>query len=213
MKFKEILFEKDNPETYWNFDKIKSWSSYASTRLFKTEQEAKDWIFHQLERSDNSGGLSQIFGVNGPEINKEIAEKTPLYISGKSYKIGKRIKQNNRLRKEQIEVKRPSDNIHKVAQAQSSDDYQILPIKWYSIDLLIGSEHNDKFYMGSQLDSIKNLAIKIKNNLWISAVIVAIDSDNPEPWLVEGQHRTRAMRMLGFKTVPAITIKYEKMEN
>ena len=206
MKIAEILLEINDPDTYWTQERIKRWSSYANSRLFKTEQEAKEWILYQLERDDRDPS-AQIFGVNGSELNKKIAEKTPVYMSGKSYKVGKRIKQDNRLRKEQIEVKRPSDDIHEVAQAQSSNDYDILPIKWYSIDMLIGP-NVDRYSHGSEGDYIKNLALKIKNNLWISAVIVAFEVGETEPWLVEGQHRTRAMRMLGFKTVPAVAIKY-----
>ena len=207
MKITEILLEIADPDTYWTPERIKRWSSYANSRLFKTEQETKDWIFYQLERDDKSPTANIFGGINGPEINKKIAEKTPVYMSGKSYKVGKRIKQDNRIRKEQIEVKRPSDDIHEVAQAQSSNDYDILPIKWYSIDMLIGP-NTDRYSHGTENERIKSLALTIKNNLWISAVIVAFEVGENEPWLVEGQHRTRAMRMLGFKTVPAVAIKY-----
>jgi ParB family chromosome partitioning protein len=54
-------------------------------------------------------------------------------------------------------------------------------------------------------DYIKDLAYKIKTNGWIEAVVVGETNSGYELW--EGQHRTRALRVLGFSTVPAYIIK------
>ena len=52
---------------------------------------------------------------------------------------------------------------------------------------------------------IQNLAEQIKENREIEPVFVAVDP-NGEAYLMEGQHRSRALELLGYKSVPARVI-------
>jgi ParB-like chromosome segregation protein Spo0J len=61
---------------------------------------------------------------------------------------------------------------------------------------------------GNEPERMARLAEKIKENLWIETPIVGIQGKGF--WLIEGQHRVRAMAILGFKTVPVIGIEYEE---
>jgi hypothetical protein len=203
------LHEIVDPTTYWTPDRVKAWSKYMANLSFETPEEARAEMFRQLERDDKSTWAKVTGKINGTELNRQLAEIIPLYRSGNRYKIGRMIRQNTRLKLSDIKIVLPNKReIINVAQANGTEDFDILPVKWYSISVLIG-EQNDSYFRGNEGERIRNLAKTIKQSKWIEAVIVAYNPDEQEPWLVEGQHRTRAMRLLGFKKVPAVAIRYE----
>ena len=70
-----------------------------------------------------------------------------------------------------------------------------------------GSFDTLQIVQNNTVDKIKNLAGLIKSNGWIEAIIYGIEEDGV-PYIIEGQHRTRAMKLLGFNTVPGIGIKF-----
>lgn len=182
---------------------IKWLSNYASLRKFSTEQEARNWIFNHLQRSD-SANYAPMFGINGPEYNRAFADNFPIYQSGKSYKIGKRIRTDNRLKLRDLQVKIPDwEYIVQTAQANGTEDFKVYKVKWIPIRFTV-ADQND-YYLTNQLNRLQNLADQIKNNKWIEAVIYDYDDLH----IIEGQHRARAMKLLGFNTVPGVGIKYE----
>lgn len=187
-------------------DQIKWWSNYAANLTFPTEQAAKDWVFARKERADKEPA-SALFGVDGPQYNRAFADSVPIYQSGKSFKIGKRIRNDNRLRLNQLEVRKPGAyELNMAAQASALGEYDFIPLKWIPIKGMI----DDKDVYATQqkeVDKIKNLAGLIKSNGWIEAIIYGIEEDGV-PYIIEGQHRTRAMKLLGFNTVPGIGIKF-----
>ncbi len=198
LQFRTFLEVKEftsiTPET------IEWWSKYAKNRIFKSEKEARDWIFYQKERTDKE--FAHVFSPDGTEYNRKFADIIPIYQSGKSFKIGKRIKKDNRFRLKHLQVKLPSlEELNEIAQANGESDYRFRKVTWIPVSW--GMEEND-YYFKRDLERIKNLAQQIKENGWIEAVVYHYN----EHWVIEGQHRIRAMYLLGFKTVPGVGIEY-----
>ena len=190
-------------------DSIKWWSSYARSRIFKTSEEAREWVFHIMERSDQQPHAS-MFGINGPEYNRKFSDAIPLYQSGKSWKIGKRVREDKRFRLSDLKVKRPdTEYLNEVANSNTAENWDFGGIKWIRINELIPDVSEDQHYSyGKGSEYVKNLGYQIKTNGWIEAVVVGQTDSGYELW--EGQHRTRALRILGFSTVPAYIIKVDE---
>lgn len=178
------------------------WSKYARTRLFSTEKEAREWVFNARQRAD-SQSYAELFGIDGPEYNRAFANSIPIYRSGNSFKIGKRIRSEKRFSLKNLKIKSPSwEYIVQTAQANGEGGFDVHPIKWIPIRFTVSSQND--YYLMNQKDRINNLADEIKKNGWIEAVIYDYESLN----IIEGQHRARAMKVLGFNTVPGVGIEY-----
>jgi len=181
---------------------INWWANYSKNMTFPSEQLARDWVFQRREHADKQPSAA-VFGVDGQEYNKSFANAIPIYQSGKSFKIGKRIRQDNRMKLSNLEVRHPgTEYVNEVAQANGEGDYEVHKITWIPIRFTI-ADKND-YYLINQKDRIKSLAEEIKANGWVEAVIY--DWDNK--YIIEGQHRARAMKILGFNTVPGVGIEY-----
>lgn len=180
---------------------IEWWAKYARTKIFKTPEEAREWVFQRREYADKQSH-AVLFGVDGPEYNRAFADAIPLYQSGKSWKIGKRIRTDNRFRLGQLEVRRPDlEELNLIAQSNGLGNYRFHPVKWIRV-----SFDPDDYYLRQEKRRIWNLAQEIKQNKWIEAIVY----DYKHGDIIEGQHRARAMTMLGFKSVPGVGIEYEE---
>lgn len=181
-------------------ESIKWWSNYASQKTFSSENEARQWLFDRLEFGDKTSPFEN--WINGTEYNKLFSEQMPLYKSGKSWKIGKRIRKDNRLKLKNLKIKRPDlYELNQIAQANGESDYVLHPVKWIRIDF----NKNDYYLTNpSELQRIEKLAEQIKQNNWIEAIVY----DYNKGYIIEGQHRSRAMYIMGFKSVPGIGIEY-----
>lgn len=190
-------------------DDIKWLSSYTRGRIFKTPEEAREWVFHIMEKYDRETYAS-MFGINGPDYNRKFSDAIPVYQSGKSWKIGKRIREDKRFRLSDLKVKTPDlEYLNTTANSNTEEAWEYGGIKWLRITDLIGDAKEDQYYSwGRELDYIRVLANKIKTNGWIEAVVVGQTDSGYELW--EGQHRTRALRVLGFSTVPAYIIRIDE---
>lgn len=183
-------------------DNIIWWAKYASTKTFPTEQDAREWVFQRREYADRQS-YAHVVGIDGPEYNRAFADAIPIYQSGKSFKIGKRIQKDNRLRLKDLKVRQPEwEYIIQTAQANGTEDFKVHPIQWIPVRYTVEDENDH--YMTTEKTYITNLANQIKTNGWIEAVIFEWHSKN----IIEGQHRARAMRILGFNTVPGVGIEY-----
>lgn len=180
------------------------WASYAKNKIFPTEQAARDWVYERRQFADQQSHAS-LFGIDGPEFNRAFAQAIPIYQSGKSFKIGKRIRNDNRFRLKNLTVKIPDWRyINQTAQANGESDYTIHKVQWIPIRHTV-ADTND-YYLMNQKSRIQDLANAIKESGWIEAVIYDWHSKN----IIEGQHRARAMKLLGFNTVPGVGIEYEE---
>jgi len=203
MKFRTWLESKQF--TGLKPDDIDWWAKYARSRIFKTPEEAREWIFDRREHADRQPHVSMFGGPDGPEFNRAYANAMPLYQSGKSWKIGKRIREDHRMRLKNIEIRMPDwSYVVEVAQSNGESDWKAHKVKWIPIRFTV-ADQND-YYMTSQKQRIENLAAQIKQNNWIEPVIY----EYPSMSILEGQHRARAMKVLGFNTVPGIGIEYEE---
>lgn len=198
----EELRDKDQMSV--SAESIKWWSHYASEHKFETEEDARKWIARKAMLGDKAMSREKT-----PEEYAEYAKEIPLYQSGKSWKIGKRIRIDKRLKMSDIEVRKPSrETLSNVANANGESGWKIVAPFIVKIYDLIPADEDDFLYKrGNEPERMQNLAAKIRENLWIETPIVGIL--NKEFWLIEGQHRVRAMAILGFKTIPVIGIEYE----
>ena len=198
--FKEWLKVENRQFTGVTPDGVEFWAKYSRSLNFKSAEEAKAWLFRKMELGDKNAPF-----VNGTEYNKAYSEAIPIYQSGKSFKIGKRIREDKRFRLSSLRVIRPGlEELNQVAQANGESDYRFHPVKWIPVSFL----HDDNdYYLRSpnERSYIQELAEKIKTNGWIEAVIY----DYKDGSIIEGQHRARAMKFLGFKTVPGVGIEYD----
>lgn len=181
-------------------EEIKSWSSYAVNRTFASEQEARDWIFRQMEQAQINN--------KGSEYNRQYANQFPLYPFRNAWKVGKPVrKPQDVFRLKDIQVRQPSKTmLYQIGESLTAGPFELGPLAWVPIQELIGDD-GASIYSGQtqEIDRIKNLAVEIKNNKWLEAVVIGIEASG-ERYVIEGQHRVRAMRLLGFKMVPAIAI-------
>lgn len=201
MNFKEWL--KNQPFKGISPSDLEWWAKYAANLTFPSEKEARDWLFARRERAEKQPS-AEVFGIDGPEYNRAFADAMPVYLSGKSFKIGKRIRNDNRFRLKSLEVRRPSlEELNMVAQAGSTADYKFHPVKWIPIRHSV-SDQDVYARQPQEIEKIKNLAYQIKTNGWIEAIIYDVSDYS----IIEGQHRARAMAVLGFKTVPGVGIEY-----
>ena len=163
------------------------WASYAKNWNFKSEQEARDWIFDKRQHHDRDPHVDMFGGPDGPEFNRAFASAMPIYMSGKSFKIGKRLQKDNRLKLKNIEIRKPDlEELDMVAQANGESDYKFHPVKWIRVKF----SEND-YYLNSPKTKnyIIALANQIKQNKWIEAIIYDYsDGSIIEGNIVTGKH-------------------------
>lgn len=97
-------------------------------------------------------------------------------------------------------------NTDSISATFDEDEYEELPgLREVAIDDLGVSDYKSK----DDNDRVKYLAEQLKESEEISPLIVVVDSDGP--YVLEGNHRARAMKKLGKKKVPALVIvHYDK---
>ncbi len=201
------LYEEVAPEV------LRHWTQYAGHRDWKSEEEARSFIAGKWNNSAWNIGMS-------PEESKahytQLAAEMPIYQTKKGWRIGdprvlKNVrakasrKANPRLTWKTMEIKGSSlYDLNNSAAAQEEATYEILPIKMYRIAELLPDEE-DMYSKGGEAAYIQELAHKIKQNRWFEAIYV----HENHRYVVEGQHRTRALKLLGFKTVPGYGFLYD----
>ena len=201
------LYEEVAPEV------LRHWTQYAGHRDWKSEEEARSFIAGKWNNSAWNIGMS-------PEESKahytQLAAEMPIYQTKKGWRIGdprvlKNVrakasrKANPRLTWKTMEIKGSSlYDLNNSAAAQEEAEYKILPVKMYRIAEIL-PEGEDAYSKGGEAVYIRELAQKIKENRWFEAIYV----HENHRYVVEGQHRTRALKLLGFKTVPGYGFLYD----
>lgn len=110
-----------------------------------------------------------------------------------------------------------SEDIHQVASANlMADAYEPMGLKWWNVWELLGGNSQDYYTTNpKERQRVVALAQKIKTSGWFSPIIVAVEDfegGDPEPYILEGQHRARAVQLLGSKKVPGYGIEYFETE-
>jgi hypothetical protein len=193
--------------TGWTDERVKFWTGYASSRLFKSPEEAREWVFYQLQRNDQLSYASSFGGINGPEYNRAAADAMPVYQSGKSFKVGKKIRKDYRLKWDDIEIRLPNwTSVIQTAEATDVREFKVHKVDMVPIRSLLGPNDGNSIYSyGKESEYIKYLAQAIKTNRWFEPILYEYCEN---PYIMEGQHRVRAARLLGFTKVPGIGIEY-----
>lgn len=66
------------------------------------------------------------------------------------------------------------------------------------------TDAKDLFYAADDMAKVRNLASQIKSNRMIKPLIVVHDHEGA--YILEGAHRLAALKMLGFKSFPALVV-------
>ena len=203
MQFKKWL--EDKQFTGITPKDLDHWAKYAQHMSFKTPEEAREWVFNKRQHNDRQSHVSFFGGPDGEEYNRAFANAIPVYQSGKyTWKVGKRVRYDRKLNRGDFEVRRPDiEYLNLVAQANGETDYKFHPVEWIPIRFTV-SDNDAYATQPREVEYIRQLAYQIKQNKWIEAVVY----DYADKHIIEGQHRARAMKVLGFGTVPGIGIEY-----
>lgn len=185
-------------------DDIKWWSSYASQQIFPTEAAARDWVFKRREFADHEPHAAMFGGIDGPEYNKQFAQAIPVYQSGKSWKIGKRIRKKS-FSWDDVEIKKNSlEDLETNGAVNMFDGPRLSPVKLVPLRLLNKTEnHSDTAYGQAKIATIVN---QIKSGEGYFKAIVY----DPDGNIIDGHHRYEVARMLRMTKVPAQQITYSE---
>lgn len=99
----------------------------------------------------------------------------------------------------ELYVKPTKENLDNIAEANFTD-YKIRKIQYWDIKNDLGVDENDYFFKNvDDRKRIEELAKTITKNGWIEAIVVGTDDEH---WIIEGQHRARALLLMGINKVP-----------
>jgi len=186
---------------YWTPARIKELGDEYAGMKFSSEKSARANLAQQLRHNDD-GPRGSLFPDHVENMIKEIVASAPVF-EHDGFRLGEFCPWRY------IEIRREDGRyIHDTAQAQREDDYDIIKIKNYDLDALLGPAEQDSYLKGSEGQRCQRLADEIKNNGYFTAIIVDVTDPN-EMFIIEGQHRARACRLLGFYTVAAHGIRYD----
>ncbi len=118
---------------------------------------------------------------------------------------------------DKIQLKPTSEDIHEVAEANlMADAYELMGLKWWNVWELVGGSSQDYYTTNpGERKRVMTLAQQIKTNGWFSPIIVAVEDfegGEPDPYILEGQHRARAVQLLGSRMVPGYGVEYFETE-
>ncbi len=179
-----------------SLEKMHGWYQSFKEKYYPTIESAKNDIRKAVNH--NNKQFSAIFGEDNPE---EIVGLFNFIETNKGVKIMP--KQPKRTKKKKIDwndfdlIKTPLDKLHLIA-SSNFDDYEIdNKPSIVKIDEYIG---DDDYF--DHKNRIIKLSKEIINNMEFEPIVV----EPNEKYVIEGQHRIRAMKLLGFKTIMAYKI-------
>lgn len=173
---------------------LKWWSRYLRLRTFKTETEARDTVYRLRSQSFDA------------ESSRLFADEIPVRRLAAGWKVGKVYRTPPiRLSWEDIRISgNDRYDLYHTAEANGAVDYtfkkEMLPVANF-----VGPfAQQDRYH--AEDGRIRDLAQEIKSNGQFERVIVMRERDGGV-WLVEGQHRARAVRwFLRLSSIPCDVI-------
>lgn len=189
--FKNILQESIDQ------DRINWWSTYAKRMIFASEEEARKWIVHNMKR-----WVTYPNPVSSLEQIEKDAFEIPLYQSGKSWKVGKRIQIDRRFSWSNINIEPNSlEELETAGYINMFDVESMSSIKMISISKIIPTEDHA---VKEDKEEVLNYAKEIKNGKVESFKAIVIDDTMG---IIDGHHRYYAIKLLKMKNIPAQIIK------
>lgn len=192
-EFFNNLTEDDNQYTISKQD-LDHYSRYYSKLNFKTPEEARDYIFRNLEHSDRQS-FSQVTGINGPEKNRWIADNIPLYQSGKSWKIGKRVRSKG-LSWDDFDI--DTYTTEELTTGGWVNPFDLIKVEGpvlVPIRKLNPTETHSQTEQGQR--NVSRIVMGMKENKWFRAIVID-DLYN----VIDGHHRIQACLKLKFTKIP-----------
>lgn len=181
-------------------ESITWWANYAQRMTFRSEQEARQWVFDRRQHADRQPA-SQVFGVDGPEYNRAFADAIPLYQSGKSWKIGKRIRKKP-FGWDEVDIRANTLEQLETAGYVNAFDGPILgPVQLVPIRKLYKVEDHSEKPAG--VAKVQFLAQQVKNGGYFKAIVY-----NEDGSILDGHHRYEAAKLLRMTKVPAQMVRY-----
>jgi hypothetical protein len=179
-----------------SLEKMHGWHQSFKEKYYPSIESAKNDIRRAVNH--NNKQFSAIFGEDNPE---EIVGLFNFIETNKGFKIMP--KQPKRTKKKKIDwgdfdlIKTPLDELHLIASSNFLD---------YEIDnkpsIIKIDEYIDDDNYFDHKNRIINLSKEIIKNMKFEPIVV----EPNKKYVIEGQHRIRAMKLLGFKTVMAYKI-------
>jgi hypothetical protein len=182
------------------------WAKYAANMTFPTEQAARDWVFGRREHADSQPHASMFGGIDGPEYNRQFANAVPLYQSGKSWKIGKRIRKKP-FGWDDVEVKKNSlEDLETNGSVNMFDGPRLSPVKLIPLRFMHKTENHSNTPEGQA--KIALIVNRIKNGEgYFKAIVI-----DPDGNIIDGHHRYEVARMLRMTKAPAQQVTFESQE-
>ena len=184
---------------------IEWWANYSVNKIFSTPEEAREWLFSRREFADRQSH-AKVFGIDGPEYNRAYANSMPVYQSGKSWKIGKRIRKKPFSWDDVEIVKNNLEDLQANGTVNMFDGPKLGPVQLVPLRKLRKMEtHSEKPAGQAKIHYIVN---QIKNGTGYFKAIVYNDLSS----IIDGHHRYEVARMLKMTKVPAQQITYPEEE-
>lgn len=204
-KFITVIESVLSPDDFWDdtnglSDQREAFIQQFNGMVFNTPEEARRAILDKL----GPGALGL------PDKNLErLANAAPIYFDGKGYRIGTKHSQPlitwNEIKLRSVDTA----YLHSVAEA-NADSYDVhTKANFFSISDLLPDRDQDHYWqVPSERNKIEALAQAILENHWFEPIIVGKDDETGELWIIEGQHRARALAWhLKQSRVPAYLIE------
>ncbi len=184
-------------------DTVAWWASYTQNLTFKSEQEARDWLFRRAEWADQQSHVAAFGGPDGTEYNRAMADAMPLYKSGKSFKIGKRIRKKPRGWEEFTIIPNTFETLTTAGYINGFDGPTVGKVQLVPISKIYKTEKHSEEPRG--IEKVERLYDAIEESQKFKAIVL-----NDDGGIIDGHHRFEVAKRMKMKTVPAQYVTYDE---
>lgn len=202
------LHELNAPDDFWD-DARHAWTPQVAAMIerefigktFPDEKTARTHILRTLKAAHTSS----LFNDTTNEV--ALAQAAPVYFDGKAFRIGTKNVQPT-LTWNEIRIKPESREEIGISAEANAVDFEITwkPQHFQLVRLLPDLAEDSYMAEKKERAYITKLAEKIRENRWFTPIFVGQQEDDNErevQWIVEGQHRARAVFYdLRLPTIP-----------
>jgi hypothetical protein len=199
VRLKKIVYESlDGAKRILDIKKMYNWYTSFERKVYKNEEEAKNDIIRVVEHYNNQ--FADFFGFEDPS---DVLFQYNFIETEKGIKIVPKSKEpepeKDTFDWDDVEIIYTSrQELHTIANSSFYD---------YEIDmtpsLVVIDDYIDSFDYYDHKERIENLAAEINRTKTFEPIVV----EPNDKWVIEGQHRIRAIKLLGADKVLAYKIK------
>lgn len=182
---------------------IRWWASYAQRLTFPSEEAARQWVFDRREHADRQSYAS-VFGISGPEYNRAFADAIPVWKSGKSFKIGKRIRKKA-FSWDDVDVRPDSlERLQTAGYVNPFDGPSLGPLQLVPVVKLYKTESHADTPSGRAKVAAFARMLKEGDGYFVAVV------HNEDGGIIDGHHRYEVAKLLKMRRVPAQLITFSE---